>query len=116
LAAGSRGHLAGLERRRVAGFDLADAVSMDSPDLAAALRPIAPETFDALGLPWEQVDEEAAAWLRQGKPPDRLPVLRSFQRGAEPKSLALFCGDSFVALMRGQAGGGWSYGYVHADP
>ncbi|MDR3122646.1 MAG: tRNA pseudouridine(55) synthase TruB [Treponema sp.] len=118
LAAGSRGHLVALERRQVAGFDLADAVPADSPDLAVALRPIAPETFDALGLPWMRVDGEAAAWLRQGKPPDRLPVLQDQGEAFPPENpqpLALFCGASFVALMERKAGL-WSYGYVHAHP
>jgi tRNA pseudouridine55 synthase len=124
LAAGSRGYLAGLERRRVAGFDLAEAVPMDSPELAAALRPIRPETFDALGLPWLCVDDEAAAYLRQGKPPDRLldALLPVVEQGAGSRekpqeSLALFCGGVFVALMEKKAGAGrWSYGYVHARP
>jgi tRNA pseudouridine55 synthase len=119
LAAGSRGHLIALERLRVAGFDLADAVPMDAPDLAARLRPISPETFDALGLPWARVDEEAARGLRQGKPPDRLldEALPAsvFPEGVPPKWLALFCGASFVALMERKAGR-WSYGYVHAQP
>jgi tRNA pseudouridine55 synthase len=119
LAAGSRGHLIGLERQRVAGFDLADAVPMESPDLAAALRPITPETFKALGLPWAPVEEDAARWLRQGKPPDRIAAAAlpdpSPEGAAAPESLALFCGAAFVALMERKAGR-WSYGYVHARP
>jgi tRNA pseudouridine55 synthase len=123
LAAGSRGHLVALERRRVAGFDLADAVPPDSPELAAALRPVSPETFDALGLPWMRVDGEAAAWLRQGKPPERIlgALLPDQERGAgapaedRQESLALFCGAAFVAMMERKAGR-WSYGYVHAHP
>jgi tRNA pseudouridine55 synthase len=113
LAAGSRGHLISLERQRVAGFDLAAAVPQDSPDLAAALRPVSRETFDALGLPWRSVDEAAAKHLRQGKNPDALlPDPR-----AAPETLALFYGPSFVALMERKAGQNrWSYGYVHADP
>jgi tRNA pseudouridine55 synthase len=111
LAAGSRGHLAALERLQVAGFGLADAVPLDSPDLAAALRPIGPDTFDALGLPWTRVDGEAAAWLRQGKPPDRLMGALS----PEGDSLALLRDDEFVALLERKAGR-WSYGYVHARP
>jgi tRNA pseudouridine55 synthase len=119
LAAGSRGHLIGLERQQVAGFDLADAVPMDAPDLAAALRPITPETFIALGLPWASVGDGAAQSLRQGKPPDRLidAALPAPARGtgSPPESLALFCDGGFVALMERKAGR-WSYGYVHADP
>jgi tRNA pseudouridine55 synthase len=45
ITAGSRAHLAALERKRVAGFDIAQAVPMDSPDLAAAIRTIGPDTF-----------------------------------------------------------------------
>ena len=115
LAAGSRAHLISLERRRVAGFDLADAVSPDAPDLAAVLRPITPETFEALGLPWTGVDDHAALSLRQGKNPDRLAALPPPDRGTDSGALALFCGGAFVALMERRAGR-WSYGYVHADP
>jgi tRNA pseudouridine55 synthase len=116
LAAGSRGHLIALERQRVAGFDLADAVPMDAPDLAAALRPVTPATFEALGLPWAPVEEGAAQHLRQGKPPDRL-MEEILPAGTDtpPESLALFCGAAFVALMERKAGR-WSYGYVHAHP
>lgn len=115
LAAGSRGHLIALERRQVAGFDIAAAAPMDAPDLAAALRPIGPETFDALGLPWMRVDDGAAAWLRQGKPPDT--VLPASDPGTDPapETLAVFCGGDFVALMERKAGR-WAYGYVHAHP
>ena len=117
LAAGSRGHLASLERQGVAGFDLADAVSPDAPDLAGALRPISPETFGALGLPWAAVDGETAVLLRQGKNPERLAVLPASGPGSDSGALALFCGGVFVALLERKAGSGrWSYGYVHADP
>jgi tRNA pseudouridine55 synthase len=119
LAAGSRGHLSGLERRQVAGFDLADAVPPDAPDLAAALRPISRDTFAALGLPWASVDDAAAKHLRQGKSPDALmaavlpdPIRET---GSAAPALALFCDAGFVALMEWKAGR-WSYGYVHANP
>jgi tRNA pseudouridine55 synthase len=112
LAAGSRGHLVALERQRVAGFDLVDAVPMDAPDLASALRPITPETFDALGLPWMTVEEGDAAYLRQGKPLDRF-----MDAAVSQDSLALFCHGVFVAVIRSeQQPGRWSYGYVHAAP
>jgi tRNA pseudouridine55 synthase len=94
LAAGSRAHLTSLERQRVAGFDVAGAVRADSPDLAAALRPITPETFGALSVPWTNVDEAAAKSMRQGKPLDRL-------MGDVPvsESLGVFCDGAFVAVI-----------------
>jgi tRNA pseudouridine55 synthase len=146
LAAGSRAYLDRLERQRVAGFDLADAVPAEAPDLAAALRPIGPETFESLALPWTNVDEAAAQYLRQGKPPDRLvealfpasvreaastaeatpqeavPQVEATPQELLPQdSLALFCGGVFVAIMTKKAGSDqrfypWSYGYVHANP
>jgi tRNA pseudouridine55 synthase len=114
LAAGSRAHLAGLERKRVAGFDVADAVPMDSLDMAVALRPISPETFDTLALPWTQVDEAAAKNMRQGKPLDRLLGEVPFS-----ESLGVFYEGAFVAVIVKKQGTGvgsdrWSYGYVHA--
>jgi tRNA pseudouridine55 synthase len=107
--------LASLERQRVAGFDVAGAVSADSPDLAAALRPIGPETFDALGVPWTRVDKAAAKNMCQGKPLDRL-------LGDVPvsESLGVFCDGAFVAVIVKKHGNDrwsndlWSYGYVHA--
>jgi tRNA pseudouridine55 synthase len=121
LAAGSRAHLVSLERKRVAGFDLIDAVSADSPDLTAALRPISPETFDALALPWITVDEAAAKNMRQGKPLGRL-------MGDVPAAdaVGVFCNRVFAAVIVKQQSAGdgrrsdrwsndqWSYGYVYA--
>lgn len=136
LAAGSRAHLASLERKRVAGFDLGGAVPMDSPDLAAALRPISPETFNALALPWTQVDDAAAKSMRQGKPLNRLledvPELRNLStdytdlhglnsinnlksakirenpRTSSPdsESLGVFCDGTFVAVIVKKQGAG----------
>ncbi|GHV29667.1 hypothetical protein AGMMS4952_15680 [Spirochaetia bacterium] len=135
LTAGSRAHLTSLVRQRVAGFDVSGAVSADSPDLAAALRPITPETFDALALPWTNVDEAVAKSMCQGKPLDRLlgdvPIQAKTPFGtvestasaaalpaaAVSESLGVFCGCVFVAVIVKKQGAGdsrWSYGYVHA--
>jgi tRNA pseudouridine55 synthase len=112
LAAGSRAHLVSLVRQRVAGFDVTGAVSADSPDLAAALRPISLETFGALHLPWIRVDEAAAKSMRQGKPLNRL-----IGDVPDTESLGVFCDGAFVAVIVKKQGAGndrWSYGYVHA--
>jgi tRNA pseudouridine55 synthase len=117
IAAGSRAHLAALERRRVAGFDLADAVPMDSPGLAAALRPVSPETFEALGLPVIAVDGAAARHMRQGKPLGQLPGDAALSPAwkAGPESLGVFHNREFVAaLVKNASHDRWSYGYVHA--
>jgi tRNA pseudouridine55 synthase len=126
LAAGSRAHLSALVRSRVAGFDIADAVPMDSPDLASALRPVGPETFEALGIPWITVDGAAATGMRQGKPLDRLLGMPPSGPGiGDPGIAGVFSGENsvtnnspaFVALiMKKQDAGNsrWSYGYVHA--
>jgi tRNA pseudouridine55 synthase len=120
LAAGSRAHLVSLVRQRVAGFDAACAVSADAPDLAAALRPIGPETFEALALPWTNVGEAAAKHIRQGKPLDRLPG--DALPHLIPEAAGVFCNRVFVAVIVKKQGSGdsrrsdpWSYGYVHAD-
>jgi tRNA pseudouridine55 synthase len=126
----------------VAGFDITGAIPMDSPELAAALHPISPETFDALALPWIQVDEAAAKNMRQGKPLNRLigdvPIHAkapseavdfesTASEAAVSESLGVFCDGAFVAVIvkKQSAGLGgntgdsrrsdrWSYGYVHA--
>ncbi|WP_010258815.1 tRNA pseudouridine(55) synthase TruB [Treponema primitia] len=117
IAAGSRAHLSALERKRVAGFDIAQAVPMDAPDLAAAIRPIGADTFEALDIPRITVDEGAAKSMRQGKPLDTL-------LGDVPaaESLGVFCDHDFVAVLVKKQGPGndrwsdrWSYGYVHAS-
>ncbi|MFP3043475.1 tRNA pseudouridine(55) synthase TruB [Treponema primitia] len=112
IAAGSRAHLAALERKRVAGFDIAQAVPMDAPDLAAAFRSIGPDTFDALDIPRLTVDENAAKSMRQGKPLDGL-----LGDAPDAESLGVFCDGAFVAVLVKKQGSGndrWSYGYVHA--
>jgi tRNA pseudouridine55 synthase len=126
LAAGSRAHLSALIRSRVGGFDIADAVPMDSPDLAAALRPISPGTFEALGIPWITVDGAVAKNMRQGKPLDRLLGTSPSVPGTDdPMSAGVFSEENsgihnspvFVALIMKKQGAGtsrWSYGYVRA--
>jgi tRNA pseudouridine55 synthase len=126
LAAGSRAYLSALVRNRVAGFDIADAVPMDSPDLAAALRPVSPEMFEALGIPWITVDGGIAKSMRQGKPLDRLlSTLPSASGNDDPMTTGVFSAENpvannspvFVALIVKKQGAGnnhWSYGYVHA--
>ncbi|MDR1596103.1 MAG: tRNA pseudouridine(55) synthase TruB [Treponema sp.] len=126
LAAGSRAHLSALVRSRVGGFDMADAVPMDSPDLAAALRPVSPETFQALGIPRITVDGVVAKAMRQGKPLDRLlSAPSSATEAGDPMSAGVFSEENsvthnspvFVALIvkkQGADNSRWSYGYVHA--
>jgi tRNA pseudouridine55 synthase len=134
LAAGSRAHLVSLERTRVAGFDLARAVSpelpaklpADSPDLAAALQPIGVGIFDRLGLPWFTVDGDIARSMIHGKPLDTLLANSGITPGDSPvpgpsgpsrtEAAAVFCGGDFVAVIEKKGGGSnrWSYGYVNA--
>ncbi|WP_041611149.1 tRNA pseudouridine(55) synthase TruB [Treponema primitia] len=135
LAAGSRAHLVSLERTAVGGFALADAVSPDSPDLAGALHPVSPETFQALGIPCITVDEAVARNMAHGKPLDAL--LGGNPVSGPETAVAVFCtscnevsratptlvrefpasgSGAFVALIEKKPGveNRWSYGYVNA--
>jgi tRNA pseudouridine55 synthase len=132
-AAGSCGHLAALTRTRVAGFDLSQAVRGDDPKLPAALLPIDRRVFEALGLPWFDLEKESVQYIIHGKPLSH--ILEGQQLwfpgsgpegggsgepsgGEERRAAGVFCGDLFAALIERKpgAGGGaaWSYGYVYA--
>ncbi|MDR0623250.1 MAG: tRNA pseudouridine(55) synthase TruB [Treponema sp.] len=124
-AAGSCGCLAALTRTRVAGFDLSQAVRGDDPNLRAALLPISRKVFEALGLPWFDLDEECVQYIIQGKPLSYVLEDRRLRYPASvcgsvehPEAAGVFCGDLFAAVIekKTETGGGtvWSYGYVYA--
>jgi tRNA pseudouridine55 synthase len=125
LAAGSRGYLAALTRTHVAGFELSRAVGGDDPNLPAALLPINRTVFEALGLPWFDLDKECVQYIIQGKPLSHIlkgQQLRYPVSGPGDKNrmeaAGVFCGDLFAALIEKKPGTGgepaWSYGYVYA--
>jgi tRNA pseudouridine55 synthase len=126
LAAGSRGYLAALTRTHVAGFELSRAVRGDDSNLPAALLPINRTVFEALGLPWFDLDKECVQYIIQGKPLScvlkgrqvRCPAVPGPGNGERTDAAGVFCGDLFAALIEKKPGTGgepvWSYGYVYA--
>jgi tRNA pseudouridine55 synthase len=118
LAAGSRGHLIALNRTRIGGFLLADAV--DPP----VLKPIDEGVFEALGLPRLSVDPETAEQMARGKPLDSLvPGDAAGPEGeGNGRNLAagVFCLGCLVGVIEKKplpgGGTGWRYGYVYARP
>jgi tRNA pseudouridine55 synthase len=127
-AAGSRAYLAALTRTRFAGFDLSQAVRGDD-ELPAALLPINRSVFEALGLPWFNLDEQYVQYIIQGKPLSHVlegqklcyPVSgegrpRGASGGEEKTAAGVFCGDLLAAVIEQKSDGGsaWVYGYVYA--
>jgi tRNA pseudouridine55 synthase len=122
LAAASRGRLEALKRSRVAGFDLASAVETNSEIagngelIARALRPIDRSVFEALGLPWYEINSQDVQNIIHGRPLE--PVLRGgvlktpvgFQRDVD--TAGIFSGTSFIAMIE-KKNGVWKYGYVY---
>ncbi|MCL2191173.1 MAG: tRNA pseudouridine(55) synthase TruB [Treponema sp.] len=114
LAAGSRAHLAGLLRTRVARFGLEDAVS---PEAGVVPRPVDRAVFDALGLPCLEADPEAARGIAGGRPLREsldTPTLNRIS-GDGANAVAVFSGDRLLAVVeRPGKGEPWKYGYVYA--
>jgi len=113
LAAGSRAHLTALRRTAVAGFGLEEAVGGEG-DLTAALRPVGPGVFTALGIPVVQVSPPVAAAVASGKPLHEAVIPEALALPAEASAAALFTGDALLAVIerRGDTGRRWAYGYV----
>ncbi|MDR1257590.1 MAG: tRNA pseudouridine(55) synthase TruB [Spirochaetaceae bacterium] len=116
LEAGSRAHLAGLTRTMSGAFSLTDALSLPPPPIDPdviknALHPIDRSIFDALSIPVVEVDEKTAAAMRYGK-----PVAEVFATHERPAPLAVFCGDSFIALLDSRPAENnaarWRYAFV----
>ncbi|MDR3171600.1 MAG: tRNA pseudouridine(55) synthase TruB [Treponema sp.] len=132
-AAGSRGHLVSLNRTHIAGFPVSEAVELGedvSPAWVRALKPIDPQVFQTLSLPWMLVDDAIALKMIHGKPLDTLidegklsPGSVSRPKTGEPCVVGVFResgGDTAGTLVgiiekkAPQERGGWSYGYVYA--
>ena len=126
LATGSRAHLTGLLRTRVAGFALEDAVSPpeSSPEFRPEIQPeIQPEirtinrgVFDALGMPCLEADPDSARRIAGGRPLHEVPALNGFSVDTPGANVvAVFSGDRLLAVIE-RAGNGerWKYGYVYA--
>jgi tRNA pseudouridine55 synthase len=99
LAAGSRAHLAGLTRTMSGAFALSDALSLPPPPIDPdviknALHPVDRTVFAALSIPVVEVGEKAAAAMRHGKPVTEILASRE-----KPAPLAVFCGNSFIAML-----------------
>jgi tRNA pseudouridine55 synthase len=116
LAAGSRAHLAGLTRTMSGAFALTDALSLPPPPIDSdviknALRPIDRSVFAALSIPVVEADEKAADAMRHGKPVAGILAPRE-----KPAPLAVFCGDSFIAMLDSRPaennGSRWRYAFV----
>jgi len=113
LAVGSRAHLTGLLRTRVAGFRLEDAVSSSPGEWEPVLQPIDRGVFEALGLPCLETDLDGARKIAQGRPLHEVGPLSVDTPGANV--VALFFGDRLLAVIERQEGSGaWKYGYVYA--
>ncbi|MDR0387558.1 MAG: tRNA pseudouridine(55) synthase TruB [Treponema sp.] len=116
-AAGSRAHLAALERTAIAGFRLSGAADRPVP---SSLRPVTPGAFAALGIPCMEADDAAVSGLRRGQPP--APFLQSgavrFFPGEEdlsPDCAGVFDKNgALIAVIEKKDGGRWGYGYVYA--
>ncbi|MDR1411622.1 MAG: tRNA pseudouridine(55) synthase TruB [Spirochaetaceae bacterium] len=120
LEAGSRAHLANLERTGISLFKLEDAVTPENLD-EDALKPISPAVFRALKLPALEADGKTAASLAQGRAIEPLAGGLRFSGGAElpaqgitESAAGVFDGDgNFIAVIT-RENGRWAYGYVYA--
>jgi tRNA pseudouridine55 synthase len=113
LAVNSRAYLTGLRRTKVAGFDIADAVS-DAGAFKNALKPIDKAVFESLGLPWFEVDKKNVQKIIQGKPLSSIiEEDTNSERRKAVQNAGIFCGNNFIAMIEKQQSQ-WKYGYVYA--
>jgi len=115
IAAGSRAHLTGLLRTRVAGFKLEDA--WDCKSSAPALRPIDKAIISALGFSWFEVSAIEAEKIFHGKPLPEILNNKSVFPQEKPVSdfpAAVFSGNELIAIVE-KAGGKWKYGCVFGN-
>jgi tRNA pseudouridine55 synthase len=119
LAAGSRAHLSGLRRIRVAGFRL-DTCPEEDP--VGTLLPIDAGITDRLGLPRFEAGPDALGMMIRGRPLE--PVLAGLkprypagegETTGENFAAAVFSGGIFAGIVEKQDGK-WRYGYVYARP
>jgi ketosteroid isomerase-like protein len=129
LLAGSRAHLSSLERTRIGGFSLDDAFDPaagpggEGPDagitasLAAAVKPVTPETFGALGVPHVFAGGDLARALVQGRLSGR--ELGELDLPARARVTAVFRKtggrtEELIAVLEKKSGG-WGFGHVFAN-
>jgi tRNA pseudouridine55 synthase len=118
LAAGSRAHLAGLRRTRVAGFSLEELPGSS----LGALLPIDGGVINRLGLPRFETEPDILDQMIRGRPLEPLlaglrPLYPAGEQPAagEDFAAAVFSGGIFAGIVEKQDGK-WRYGYVYAHP
>jgi tRNA pseudouridine55 synthase len=114
VAAASRAHLVELTRTQAGAFSLTDAIPLlpeasNPAVILNALQPVNKHIFDALAIPVCEIDEKTVAAVRQGK-----NIHENILPFEGPAShAAVFCGDSFIALLEKQPSGApWRYAFV----
>jgi tRNA pseudouridine55 synthase len=118
LAAGSRAHLTGLRRTRVAGFSVEDC-----PEGIGPLLPVDAELIGRLGLPCFETEPEVLDKMIRGRPLEpilaglrpRYPGEESAAQKREDFAAAVFSGGIFAGIVE-KRNGDWRYGYVYAHP
>jgi tRNA pseudouridine55 synthase len=135
LAAGSRAHLLGLRRKRVAGFSVEDAMDVEqilSQKYENTRRVIDLAVINRLGLPRYELEREDRERIIHGKPisclldklelkfPDAVSPFSSCKISPEISAAALFCDGVFAGIAERKTGKngetGWAYGCVYLRP
>ena len=120
LAAGSRAHLSNLVRNRIGGFHLSQAFDpeMSICGVAEAIKPIDPEVFNALGLPYVYASQEQIQKIIHGQSLNELVCNGLVKDLATAPTVGVFGREkgkeTLVAVLE-QKNGKWSYGHVFAD-
>jgi tRNA pseudouridine55 synthase len=130
LAAGSRGSLSSLRRKRVGGFSLEDAFGLEA---LREVRPVDTAVFDALGIPVVEIFSDDVSKIIHGTAPGPIlePLVSAFRLppgttgleeiqekrgGVLPVGLfagAEIAGRNFLGIAERREGR-WTYGYVYA--
>ncbi|MDR2541927.1 MAG: tRNA pseudouridine(55) synthase TruB [Treponema sp.] len=127
LAAESRGYLIELERTQVAGFVLAEVENPEklSPrcggaEIAKNIKLIDKNVIDKLVMPWFEVTQQEAEYIKHGKPLEMFlegkqlsssASLRLCENDFFQQATAVFCGETLVAIIE-KNDEKWKYGCV----
>jgi tRNA pseudouridine55 synthase len=106
LAAGSRAHLTELTRTQIAGFELSDKLEVRSVTISPT--PITKNVLNAINIPCFDISLLEVEKVIHGKPLENILKDVPF---LENETLALFCGETLVAIVERDKGL-WKYGCV----
>jgi len=123
LAAGSRGYLYALERTNIGNFALADAYGNvntnantseldEKEQLEKFIKPVNPELFSLLELPFIYADEDQLVLLKHGQSLEGINLRKMTDTIPDAFAAGIFSKEDKLAAVLEPRNGKWQYGHV----